>query len=678
MFATLTLLIASLLSPGRTNFVHQGNAVAILQNLLVLKEDDGTRRLFVKQDGLKDFTPGDRLSVEIVPPTKPLNRLPRVVKSITRLGDGAKTAPLDCSIDELRTDAHHLDLVRIRGHVEDLVRDEIAPDWINLVVRSSNACILVIAPFRETDAETVKELQDAEVDVTGVGIYNQWGFRMFGGMHLRVSTLSDIRRLAQPGTDRFAVPKLDFNANFLFLDSVREIRKVRGKALARWGGRHILAQFENGYVSHVELAYEEPLPAYGTQIEIVGRVTTDLFHINFTHARYRPLDAGHRPDDPVPRQTDARSLFTDERGRPRIQFKAYGDLIQLTGKVSRYPQGEESVPRFELLCDDSAVPVDISELDKQPDGLQPGCTVSVTGVYLFESDNWTHGSPPPHIRGIALVPRTADDIRVLRQPPWWTPARLLGVIGALLGALLGFVLWNRSLNRLANRRSRQLFREQIAHASANLRVDERTRLAVELHDSLSQNLSGVGFQITAAKSKQTKDAAATREHLDTAERMLTSCRTELRRCLWDLREDTLAERDLESAIAKTVDPVSGDARVAIRFAVSRSSLSDTTTHAILRIIRELVANAVAHGKATQIRIAGEHHDDRLSFSVTDNGCGFDPQHRPGAGNGHFGLSGIEERLTRCGGSFNLESTAGRGTRAVASIPIPRGQGDARE
>ena len=281
MFATLTLLLAILPSPVWTNSVYQGNAAAILQNLLVLREDNGTRRLFVRHDGLKDFAPGDRLAVEIVPPTKPLNRLPRVIKSITRLGDGAKEAPLDCTIDEPRTDAHHLDLVRIRGHVEDLVRDEIAPDWINLVVRSSNACILVIAPFRETDAETV-------------------------------------------------------------------------------------------------------------------------------------------------------------------------------------------------------------------------------------------------------------------------------------------------------------------------------------------------------------------------------------------------------------NPVSGDARVAIRFAVSRSSLSDTTTHAILRIIRELVANAVTHGKATQIRIAGEHHDDRLSFSVTDNGCGFDPQRRPGAGNGHFGLSGIEERLTRCGGSFNLESTAGKGTRAVASIPIPRGQGDARE
>lgn len=74
------------------------------------------------------------------------------------------------------------------------------------------------------------------------------------------------------------------------------------------------------------------------------------------------------------------------------------------------------------------------------------------------------------------------------------------MIGALLAALAGIFIWNRSLNRLAERRGRELTEESIAHIAAAMKVGERTRLAIELHDALSQNLTGVSLEIvTAAK-----------------------------------------------------------------------------------------------------------------------------------------------------------------------------------
>jgi signal transduction histidine kinase len=101
--------------------------------------------------------------------------------------------------------------------------------------------------------------------------------------------------------------------------------------------------------------------------------------------------------------------------------------------------------------------------------------------------------------------------------------------------------------------------------------------------------------------------------------------------------------------------------------VSRERLSDNTAHGILRIIRELASNAVRHGGATEIRIAGSIEKDRLLFSVSDNGCGFDPENHPGVADGHYGLQGIQDRIDGFEGEMAIKSTVGEGTKATISI-----------
>ena len=101
------------------------------------------------------------------------------------------------------------------------------------------------------------------------------------------------------------------------------------------------------------------------------------------------------------------------------------------------------------------------------------------------------------------------------------------VVGFLLLILIAIFIWNRILQRVIDRKSRQLLKEQVAQIKTALRVDERTHLAVELHDTLSQNLSGVACQIAATKGTLPKSADETARYLETAERMLLSCRTEL-------------------------------------------------------------------------------------------------------------------------------------------------------
>ena len=150
--------------------------------------------------------------------------------------------------------------------------------------------------------------------------------------------------------------------------------------------------------------------------------------------------------------------------------------------------------------------------------------------------------------------------------------------------------------------------------------------------------------------------------------MLASCRRELKDCLWDQRSRTFDEKDMNEAVNRTITPHTGDAKAVVRFNVQRSRLSESTTHTVLSVVRELVVNAVRHGGATRIWIAGECSDGRISFSVRDDGCGFDPASAPGPRDGHFGLQGIRERVRAAKGTIDISSAPGGGTKATIRIP----------
>ena len=160
-----------------------------------------------------------------------------------------------------------------------------------------------------------------------------------------------------------------------------------------------------------------------------------------------------------------------------------------------------------------------------------------------------------------------------------------------------------------------------------------------------------------------------RPNWSAAEKMLDSCRSELRNCLGDLRSNALEQRDFEQAVRQTVDRVRCDAEVRVSFPIARTRLSDSVAHAILMILRELVSNAVRHGQARLIDIRGELAGEILSLCVSDDGHGFDTDKRPGIREGHFGVEGIRQRAKRLNGTFALESAPDAGTKATLTIPI---------
>ena len=556
--------------------------------------------------------------------------------------------------------------VTLQGQAVDVIYDEIAPSVVFLILDCAGERIP--CPTKHLlDKTNVVDLVGIQVRATGICLPTPGLSRLTVGRILSL-TSRPIPQSTQP-LDLFSAPNLS-EYRFMQPKTIANLghRKLSGRVLAVWN-HDALIQTSESLVARIDFR-ERPLPQLGQCIEAVGLPETDVYMPILRRATWRPSKATTAAAPVTSTNIPFTSIFLDDKGDRRIDSLAQGKLIRTVAKIRSLPSNTGPINYMYVGTDDFALPVDISSANPRPEGLAVGSTVEITGIYLIENQPWRPNVPIPPIDSVRIIVRSADDIRILSTPSWWTAGRLLIVVGVLFAVLALVLVWNLALRRLAERRGRTLSEERIARAEAEIKTMERTRLAVELHDTIAQNLTGVSIALdTARQFCQTANPDLLRQ-IDVAGATLDSCQTELRNCLWDLRNQALDETDLNTAIRTALLPHVNDTVLDIRFNVDRNRLTENTTHAILRIIRELVINAIRHGHATHIQIAGALDPDALRFSVRDNGCGFDIARSPGIAQKHFGLQGIRERLSLLNGKLSIESANGSGTRVAIAIPLP--------
>lgn len=622
---------------------------------------DHTARVFVARGpDTPSVTVGDRIAVSGVAGFSKRGEPFPFVERLSVLGQESTEPTVMLRLDEIDENIHNLAAVQVSGTVVDTFNDEVDSSNSFLLLKDGESTLAVAVP---TDILPLprRRMTDAAIRVRGIFTRCTNGIRKFSSPVIIVTRRADIEIVRPPPEDPFNAPALESR---LYLTPRRIAglgrRTVRGQVIATWGRNRLLVREPEGRVVKVELDENMALPKCNDTCHFVGYPQTDMYRLNLGKALYRHAD-GIEPTADEPKEVTFRHITDNSFHLPGVDELYHGHLIRIRGTVRSVLKGVGDDITLILDNEGDQVSVDISSNPAITQMAPLGSIVRISGVCLLVTENRHAGNPFPQIKGFVLIPRGPDDVEIIKRPPWWTTGRLFAVLGVILALLGGIVIWNVMLRRMVERRSRELDRERHAHEQTEARAADRNRLAIELHDLISQSLTGATMQIESVGDIFALDQKKALRTLDIAARTLKSCKQELRNCIWDLRNNALDERHFTRAIRKSLELHSGDAEIRIQCDVLRSKLSDNTAHAILCIIRELVANAIHHGKAKSIEIVGTVQGDDLSFSVTDDGCGFDTARRPGIAEGHFGLQGIEERLDKLNGRMTIQSNINEGT-----------------
>ncbi len=196
-------------------------------------------------------------------------------------------------------------------------------------------------------------------------------------------------------------------------------------------------------------------------------------------------------------------------------------------------------------------------------------------------------------------------------------------------------------------------------------LQERNRIARELHDTVKQQNFATLMQLRTARNRMTKEPAAALEALEQAERLVKNSQQELGTLILELRPVALEELGLVNALQDYMVTWSRQSCIAATFdAADCTGLNVERAQTLYRVAQEALANVARHSQATAVHVTVACSAAEVTLTVVDNGVGFDPNAAHG-----FGLNTMQERLAAAGGSLQVSSILRRGTTCTARIPL---------
>ncbi len=200
-------------------------------------------------------------------------------------------------------------------------------------------------------------------------------------------------------------------------------------------------------------------------------------------------------------------------------------------------------------------------------------------------------------------------------------------------------------------------------------LDERNRLAREMHDTLIQGCAGVSALLEAASSAREVSPSISDELLDRARNEVRATVDEARLAVWNLRQSS--DEGLAPAISQLTRRLSLESGIPIRFESSGAALDlgPESARSLLMIVREALQNALRHAAPKQVTVALSSDRRGLQVEIDDDGLGFDTSIIQAPNGQHYGLIGMRERAEKMGGRLILTSAPGEGTQLRLSVPL---------
>jgi signal transduction histidine kinase/streptogramin lyase len=286
------------------------------------------------------------------------------------------------------------------------------------------------------------------------------------------------------------------------------------------------------------------------------------------------------------------------------------------------------------------------------EGIDEKWTVS-TGTHQVQYRGLPAGSYTFEVRAYSRAqPETWKSARVIFAVPviWYRSGWFYATLLCFLAAVY------LSLYMLHLRRVKGRFK---------LILEERTRLAREMHDTLIQGCNGVAMLLEANASSQMLE----NKYLDLAREQLRVTVADAREAVWNLRQSE-TDRDFFIGMLKQISAQASKSfaiPVATTHPPNLPRLPAAVAHEVLMIIREAVTNAGSHGRPRTIDISAQYADDHLLLRVSDDGIGFDIDAASNPSDDHYGILGMHERAQMIGADLDITSDIGIGTCVQVSL-----------
>ncbi len=379
-----------------------------------------------------------------------------------------------------------------------------------------------------------------------------------------------------------------------------------------------------------------PLLRVGDEVEVTGQVYPGDFSSTLEHASVQVLWA-RTPMPPV-----SATAFQASTGKFDATF------IEVQGRLTAKEHGLDNTLILDLDEGSQSFRAILNpgRSDFLFSNLKLNSSLRLRGICVVDPA-FTRNLTP-----FVLLLRSNEDLQVLAGPPWWNTGHVIAMVVA--GLMLALVF--------------NFFYHRIAHWRMQGVLDERQRLAHEMHDTLAQSFAGIGFQLQAIRNGLPEADTAVLEQLDLASNLVRHSHQEARRSIATLRPESLETEDLLSALKLCAQRMveGGTVQVVSELEGDQRPIPLRITDALFRIGQEAIANAVRHANPTVLTIRLKIGDNYARLQIEDNGIGY----IPGDGLLGFGIRGMRRRAQSISAEFQIRSTPGEGTRLQISAPLP--------
>jgi signal transduction histidine kinase len=612
---------------------------------------DGELGIYVtKSPAAHELTAGDRVAVSGV--LRKGGFSPWITPhTLTRLGRGVFPPARPASFSELASGAIDNQWVEIEG----VVRGVHVPDPSDFVVLDlgmSGGHLRVLVNYEP--GVKFESLVDAAVRLRGVAAVNVNAHKHVVEASFRVPSFSEIGVLQAGRTDPFAQPLVPVQRLMRFSLGVPHHHRVRTSGVVTRQLSDTVVFIRDGEVGlKVETQHAGRFQP-GETIEVAGFPEMADGMAVLQHSLTRAAGAVQAVE-PVEPTLATLLEGTHNSNLVRMRARLVDWVIAGPNVTLVFQSGDQLFKGLFNLPPGTS----LSLPDKNS-------LVNVTGICVINEleDIWFYQP-----RSFVLLVAGLADLQLVQAPPWWTPERLWRALSITCGVLLAAGGWVWALRRQIGRKL-AVIEQQARHAAA---LEERSRIARELHDTLEQGLTGLSLQMKAMETDLDGTPHPVRSRLQFARQMLRQSRALARNAIREMRTEAVPARleGLIDGLKRIADSWnhSGALRVEIKVIGEVRAVLSRIEHHLLGIGTEAMTNAVKHGRAETIHIEIEFRPAEIVLRIKDNGAGFDPAQQLERASGCFGLLGMRERARELRGELRIHSQPEQGTEIIATAPI---------